>query len=194
MGAALRRCLKTLGPGLISGAAEDDPSGITTSSIVGASFGFDLLWTAAASTPLMIGVQLVCARIGLVTGEGVIGRPAGSVLSGHWWGLARPGFLPGAGYNGTRICDADPGRIHAVAPAVRARARRESPDSTRHAAPVSAVGPRVTRGFDRIIRREYLTWESASRSQSTLRNRALDAVTRAVAFSSRSRRRTDQQE
>ncbi|HXZ44010.1 MAG TPA: divalent metal cation transporter, partial [archaeon] len=48
MRAALKRYLKALGPGLITGAADDDPSGITTYSVVGASFGFDLLWTAAA--------------------------------------------------------------------------------------------------------------------------------------------------
>jgi Mn2+/Fe2+ NRAMP family transporter len=77
MRATLRRYLKALGPGLITGAADDDPSGITTYSIVGAAFGFDLLWTAAASTPLMIAVQLVCARIGLVTGQGVIGAARG---------------------------------------------------------------------------------------------------------------------
>jgi len=91
MRAALKRYLKALGPGLITGAADDDPSGITTYSVVGASFGFDLLWTAAASTPLMIGVQLICARIGLVTGQGVIG--AARAFCPRWVLLGACGLL-----------------------------------------------------------------------------------------------------
>ena len=65
------RFLHTLGPGLIAGAADDDPSGIATYSIAGASLGTSLLWTAALTWPLMATVQMTCARIGMVTGEGL---------------------------------------------------------------------------------------------------------------------------
>src|SRR5262249_23705051 len=60
-----------LGPGLITGCADDDPSGIATYSIAGASFGYGSLWTALLSFPLMFGVQLMCGRLGLVTGRGL---------------------------------------------------------------------------------------------------------------------------
>jgi NRAMP (natural resistance-associated macrophage protein)-like metal ion transporter len=60
-----------LGPGLITGAADDDPSGIVTYSIVGAQHGTALLWTAWLTWPLMAAVQMMCARIGLVTGQGL---------------------------------------------------------------------------------------------------------------------------
>jgi NRAMP (natural resistance-associated macrophage protein)-like metal ion transporter len=63
--------LRVLGPGLITGAADDDPSGIVTYSIAGAKFGFDLLWLSWATWPLMAAVQLTCARIGMVTGQGL---------------------------------------------------------------------------------------------------------------------------
>jgi len=62
-----------LGPGLITGAADDDPSGISTYSVTGAAFGYTLLWTALFSFPLMTSVQLMCARLGMVTGEGLAG-------------------------------------------------------------------------------------------------------------------------
>ena len=62
---------KTLGPGLTTGAADDDPSGIATYSQAGAQYGFGFLWTAAFSFPLMAVVQEMCARIGLVTGRGL---------------------------------------------------------------------------------------------------------------------------
>ena len=62
-----------LGPGLITGAADDDPSGISTYSVTGASFGYAPLWTALFSFPLMAAVQLMCARLGLVTGRGLAG-------------------------------------------------------------------------------------------------------------------------
>ena len=61
----------TLGPGLITGAADDDPSGLATYSQAGAQFGPGLLWTAAFTTPLMIGIQMISARIGWLTGEGL---------------------------------------------------------------------------------------------------------------------------
>ncbi len=63
-----------LGPGLITGAADDDPSGISTYSVTGAAFGFTSLWTALFSYPLMVAVQLMCARLGMVTGRGLAGN------------------------------------------------------------------------------------------------------------------------
>ena len=62
-----------LGPGLITGASDDDPSGVGTYSIAGAQFGYGLLWTALISFPLMAGIQLICARIGMVSGRGFAG-------------------------------------------------------------------------------------------------------------------------
>ena len=62
---------KRLGPGLITGAADDDPSGIATYSQVGAGFGYAILWTAFFTFPLMVGIQVVSARIGRVTGNGL---------------------------------------------------------------------------------------------------------------------------
>jgi len=67
----LRRFLGSLGPGLITGAADDDPSGIATYSIAGAQFGTSLLWTSLITWPLMAAVQMMCARIGMVTGYGL---------------------------------------------------------------------------------------------------------------------------
>jgi NRAMP (natural resistance-associated macrophage protein)-like metal ion transporter len=63
--------LKQLGPGLITGAADDDPSGIATYSQAGAQYGYGLLWSVLFTTPLMIGIQIVSARIGRVTGHGL---------------------------------------------------------------------------------------------------------------------------
>ena len=60
-----------LGPGLITGAADDDPSGIATYSQAGAKFGYGILWTAFFTFPLMVGIQTVSARIGRVTGDGL---------------------------------------------------------------------------------------------------------------------------
>jgi len=68
---ALRRFWKSLGPGLITGAADDDPSGIATYSIAGAQLGTALLWTAFLTWPLMAAVQMMCARIGMVSGYGL---------------------------------------------------------------------------------------------------------------------------
>lgn len=66
-----RKFLSVLGPGLITGAADDDPSGIATYSQTGAQFGFGQLWTAFWMLPFMTAVQEACARIGLVTGKGI---------------------------------------------------------------------------------------------------------------------------
>lgn len=65
------RWARSLGPGLITGAADDDPSGIVTYSIVGAQSGMTLLWLAWPTWPLMAAVQMMCARIGMVTGQGL---------------------------------------------------------------------------------------------------------------------------
>ena len=63
--------LRLLGPGLVTGAADDDPSGIATYSQAGAQFGYGLLWTVFLTTPFMIAIQLVSAQIGRVTGKGL---------------------------------------------------------------------------------------------------------------------------
>lgn len=63
--------VKALGPGLITGAADDDPSGIATYSQAGAQFGVNMLWTIVLTLPFMIGIQLISARIGRVTGKGL---------------------------------------------------------------------------------------------------------------------------
>ena len=62
---------RLLGPGLVTGAADDDPSGIATYSQAGAQFGYGLLWTMFLTTPFMIAIQLVSAHIGRVTGKGI---------------------------------------------------------------------------------------------------------------------------
>jgi len=64
---------KSIGPGIVTGAADDDPSGIATYSIAGAQYGTSLLWTALFTWPLMFAVQTMCARIGMVTGRGLAG-------------------------------------------------------------------------------------------------------------------------
>src|SRR5678816_4795209 len=69
----IRAFWKTLGPGIVTGAADDDPSGIATYSVAGAQYGTALLWTALFTWPLMIAVQTMCARIGMVTGRGIAG-------------------------------------------------------------------------------------------------------------------------
>jgi NRAMP (natural resistance-associated macrophage protein)-like metal ion transporter len=68
-----RRFFSNLGPGLITGAADDDPSGIATYSVTGASLGYAPLWTALFSFPLMAAIQIMCARLGMVTGLGLAG-------------------------------------------------------------------------------------------------------------------------
>ena len=81
------RLLDVLGPGLITGASDDDPSGIATYAQAGAQFGFGLGWTMVLMFPMMAAVQMICARIGRVTGLGVAG-----VLRQHY----PPGLLTGA--------------------------------------------------------------------------------------------------
>jgi len=70
---------KRLGPGLITGSADDDPSGIGTYSVAGAQFGYGLLWLTPVCVPLMIAVQEMCGRIGAITGKGLAG-----VLKDHY--------------------------------------------------------------------------------------------------------------
>ena len=67
----VQQFLERLGPGLITGAADDDPSGIATYSQAGAQFGLAMLWSVFLTTPLMVGIQVVSARIGRVTGHGI---------------------------------------------------------------------------------------------------------------------------
>ncbi|HLY68160.1 MAG TPA: divalent metal cation transporter [Puia sp.] len=69
--AKIKRVLKIAGPGLITGASDDDPSGIATYSQAGAQFGLSTLWTALLTFPLMAAIQEMCARIGLVTSQGL---------------------------------------------------------------------------------------------------------------------------
>ncbi len=67
----LKQILKSLGPGIITGASDDDPSGIATFSQAGARFGFGMLWLVLFQYPIMTVIQEMCARIGLVTGGGL---------------------------------------------------------------------------------------------------------------------------
>src|ERR1700757_2862057 len=67
----IKKALKILGPGLVTGASDDDPSGIATYSQAGAGFGLATLWTAVLTFPLMAAIQGMCARIGIVTSQGL---------------------------------------------------------------------------------------------------------------------------
>jgi Mn2+/Fe2+ NRAMP family transporter len=69
----IARFWKLLGPGLVTGASDDDPSGIATYSQAGAGWGLSTLWTALIAFPLMAAIQQMCARIGLVTKQGLTG-------------------------------------------------------------------------------------------------------------------------
>ncbi|WP_207385318.1 NRAMP family divalent metal transporter [Legionella birminghamensis] len=70
-GSSIRDFFKKLGPGVITGASDDDPSGIATYSQAGAQFGLSTLWTALFTFPLMMVIQEMCARIGKVTSKGL---------------------------------------------------------------------------------------------------------------------------
>src|SRR5437763_5953787 len=78
--------LRLLGPGLVTGAADDDPSGIATYSQAGAQFGYGLLWTVFLTTPFMIAIQLASARIGRVSGKALAANAMG--LAPRWLVLA----------------------------------------------------------------------------------------------------------
>ncbi len=69
----VKRFFKILGPGLVSGASDDDPSGIGTYAAAGASLGFATLWTALFTFPLQAAIQYICAKIGMVSGKGIAG-------------------------------------------------------------------------------------------------------------------------
>ena len=69
----LIRFWKIIGPGLVTGASDDDPSGIATYSQAGAAYGLSTLWTSIVAFPLMAAIQQMCARIGLVTSQGLTG-------------------------------------------------------------------------------------------------------------------------
>src|ERR1700753_1429332 len=68
------RLIQIMGPGLITGASDDDPSGIATYSQVGAQFGYGLAWSLILTYPLMTAIQEISARIGRVTGRGIAGN------------------------------------------------------------------------------------------------------------------------
>ncbi len=83
--------VKQLGPGLITGAADDDPSGIATYSQAGAQFGFSMLWTVLFTYPLMVGIQMVSARLGCITGRGLAANV--KLAYSRWVLLAIVGLL-----------------------------------------------------------------------------------------------------
>ena len=74
IGSRVSGFLRTLGPGLITGASDDDPSGIGTYSQAGAQLGFGISWTMLFSYPLMVGIQEISARLGRTTGRGIGGN------------------------------------------------------------------------------------------------------------------------
>jgi NRAMP (natural resistance-associated macrophage protein)-like metal ion transporter len=82
----LRRSFAILGPGLITGAADDDPSGISTYSVAGAAYGYATLWIALFTFPLMAAIQLMCARLGMVTGRGLAAAVRIHYPRGVLWG------------------------------------------------------------------------------------------------------------
>src|SRR5271169_6616797 len=88
VGTSKPRLLGLLGPGLITGAADDDPSGIATYSQAGAQFGFAITWTMLFSYPLMAAIQEISARIGRTTGRGIAGN-----LRVHYPSWILPGFV-----------------------------------------------------------------------------------------------------
>jgi NRAMP (natural resistance-associated macrophage protein)-like metal ion transporter len=85
---AVKRLRKALGPGLITGASDDDPSGIGTYAQAGAQYGFATLWTTIAMLPMQTAVQYMCAKIGLVTGKGLAG-----VLREHYHRALYPAVI-----------------------------------------------------------------------------------------------------
>src|SRR5437762_11825679 len=87
--------LRLLGPGLVTGAADDDPSGIATYSQAGAQFGYGLLWTVFLTTPFMIAIQPVSAQIGRTTGRGLA---ANIMKLAPRWRVLVPVFLLVAAY------------------------------------------------------------------------------------------------
>lgn len=93
-----RRFWKNLGPGLVTGASDDDPSGIATYSQAGAAFGLHLLWTAFFTYPLMVAIQEMCARIGLVTRQGLTATIKRHYPKPVLWGIIALSF-PAIAFN-----------------------------------------------------------------------------------------------
>ena len=79
----IRNFLSTLGPGLITGASDDDPSGIGTYSQAGAQLGFGIGWTMLLTYPLMTAIQEISGRIGRVTGHGIAGNVCRNLGPGY---------------------------------------------------------------------------------------------------------------
>src|SRR5207249_706856 len=104
----VKRFFKILGPGLITGASDDDPSGIGTYAVAGASLGYATLWTALVSLPLMAAVQFICAKLGMVCGRGLAG-----VLRQHYPRPLLYGAVLGLGIANTINVGADIGAIGA---------------------------------------------------------------------------------
>ena len=69
----IRKAFKTIGPGFVTGAADDDPSGVATYSVAGAQYGYQMTWLSLFLVPAMIAIQEMCARIGMVSGKGLAG-------------------------------------------------------------------------------------------------------------------------
>lgn len=90
VGPSKPRVLGILGPGLITGASDDDPSGIATYGQAGAQLGYALCWTLLYSLPLMAAVQMVAARIGRTTGHGIAGVQTSAQAAGALRPLAGP--------------------------------------------------------------------------------------------------------
>ena len=84
------RLLSILGPGLVTGASDDDPSGIATYSQAGAQFGYGLTWTMLFSYPLMSAVQMISARMGRTTGRGIAGNLRQHYPNGLLLGIVLP--------------------------------------------------------------------------------------------------------
>jgi len=82
----IRHFFRDLSPGVVTGAADDDPSGISTYSITGAAYGLSMLWTVVLTFPMMAAVQLMCARLALVRGEGLAGVIRRRYSRGVLWG------------------------------------------------------------------------------------------------------------
>jgi NRAMP (natural resistance-associated macrophage protein)-like metal ion transporter len=104
-----KRIVKILGPGFITGASDDDPSGIGTYAMAGASLGYTTLWTALITFPLMACVQFICSKIGLVTGMGL-----GGILRGHYSRLIVYPLVAGLVIANTINAGADIGAIAAA--------------------------------------------------------------------------------
>src|SRR6202789_1346812 len=85
---ASKKFFSILGPGLITGAADDDPSGISTYSVAGASTGYSMLWLTLVSTPMMAVIQGMCARIAMVSGSGLAAAMRKRLPLGVVYGLA----------------------------------------------------------------------------------------------------------